>query len=252
MRQRQLDLPWPELAGDGAARDDQYLCADGTMLVAPIIPFDGSSPVAKNPTRVPGNASRSVWVPPGAWQDGWTGVQVSGPRTIQVMDCPMDRIPLWRQNGSVLVSTAPGGATSEQDWDALIAEVFPFPLLGRWGGAQPRCAVVDQRFLQHQGRPRRATTDPADSGAGCQQRLYKAPDWQGARAPAHCACRFTCSGPLVDLGFISPAALVNATNPPIGGTGSVVVGLLCTRWPTTKTRRCILRLPAGPQVILRT
>ena len=35
---QRLDLTWPELAEQGANRDDQYLFADGAMLVAPIIP----------------------------------------------------------------------------------------------------------------------------------------------------------------------------------------------------------------------
>lgn len=98
------------------------------MLVAPIIPFNGSDAVAKNPTNGTGNASRTVWVPPGQWQDGWSGAVVTGPKNIQVKDCPLDQIPMWHRKGSVLVTTAPGGSTSEQDWDALSAEVFPFAL----------------------------------------------------------------------------------------------------------------------------
>ena len=64
-------------------------------LVAPIIPFNGSDPVAKSPTNGPGNASRLVWVPPGSWQDGWSGEVVAGPKNMEVKDCPLDQIPIW-------------------------------------------------------------------------------------------------------------------------------------------------------------
>ena len=57
---QRLDLTWPELARQGADRPDQYLFGDGALLVAPIIPFNGSDAVAKNPTNGTGNASRTV------------------------------------------------------------------------------------------------------------------------------------------------------------------------------------------------
>ena len=85
---QRLDLTWPSLAAAGADRPDQYLFADGTMLVAPIIPFNGSDPVAKNPTNGTANASRTVWVPPGQWQDGWSSTVVSG-----VSDAPPQTPP---------------------------------------------------------------------------------------------------------------------------------------------------------------
>ena len=91
---QRLDLTWPELSAEGASLSDQYLFADGGMLVAPIIPFNGSDPVAKNPTNGKGNSSRGVWVPPGQWQDAWSGEVVTGPTRIQVVDCPLDRISL--------------------------------------------------------------------------------------------------------------------------------------------------------------
>jgi hypothetical protein len=125
---QRLDLTWPELAAEGASRNDQYLFADGGMLVAPIIPFNGSDPVAKNPTNGTGNSSRTVWVPPGSWQDAWSGTVVAGPKTVQVTECPLDQIPMWPKKGSVLVTAAPAQNTKEQSWDELALEIFPFAL----------------------------------------------------------------------------------------------------------------------------
>jgi len=126
---QRLDLTWPELADSGANRPDQYLFADGNMLVAPVIPFNGSDPVARHPTNGTANASRTVWVPPGQWQDGWTGATVSGPALVEVKDCPLDQIPMWHKKGSLLLTTEPESSTSEQSWDELTVNVFPFKLL---------------------------------------------------------------------------------------------------------------------------
>eukprot|EP00040_Diaphanoeca_grandis_P012991 m.65720 g.65720 ORF g.65720 m.65720 type:complete len:903 (-) comp23596_c0_seq1:497-3205(-) len=135
---QRLDLTWPELSLEGASRNDQYLFGDGAMLVAPIIPFNGSDPVAKNATNGKGNSSRTVWVPPGEWQNAWdSGDVVSGPTNVQVVDCPLDQIPIWHKKGSMLVTTAPAQSTSEQNWTSLSVEVFPFSLLDETTMASP-------------------------------------------------------------------------------------------------------------------
>ena len=101
---------------------------------------------------------------------------VVGPKTIEVKDCPLDRIPMWHKKGSVLI-TAPHQqhhqhqhqehqqqsepqqqhgegqptvalSTKEQSWDELALEIFPFP--------------IDQ---QHD------TTATAEAGLGVQQAL---------------------------------------------------------------------------------
>jgi hypothetical protein len=126
---QRLDLTWPELADQGANRDDQYLFADGAMLVAPIIPFNGSDPIARNPSNGTANSSRLVWVPPGSWVNGWASASVvTGPKYIEVTDCPFDQIPMWHKKGSLVLTTEPGRAASEQTWTELAIELFPFAL----------------------------------------------------------------------------------------------------------------------------
>jgi hypothetical protein len=122
---KRLDLEWPEMAASGAARDDQYLLAEDT-LVAPVIPFP-------NVSGTP-NASRAVWVPPGTWLDGWSGAAVVGPQLIHVGPVPFDQIPLWHRQGSLHVTAAPALSTAAQDWSELTVHIFPFAARAASGG----------------------------------------------------------------------------------------------------------------------
>ena len=106
------DLLWPEHA---EARDPtQYVHLNAT-LVAPldVEPVD----------RVA--SSRTVWIPPGEWLDGWSGAAVRGPKTINVTQ-PADKIPMWHKRGALLVTAASGSLRLvEQDWSELTIEAFP-------------------------------------------------------------------------------------------------------------------------------
>ena len=82
-------------------------------LVAPI--FDSS----QNET------SRSVWVPPGQWQDAWDGSLVTGPQTMTVTQ-PYERQPMWHRRGGLLVTVDdPGTRVEQQDWSHLTVQAFP-------------------------------------------------------------------------------------------------------------------------------
>ena len=71
------DLFFPE--HPESATNHQYLLFED-ILVAPI--WD----------TVNNQSSRTVWVPPGQWQDAWDGSQVEGPKLINVTQ-PFERIP---------------------------------------------------------------------------------------------------------------------------------------------------------------
>lgn len=47
-------------------------------------------------------ASRSVYLPAGAWRDYWTGARLEGPRTIEA-EAPLARMPLYVREGAMLV-----------------------------------------------------------------------------------------------------------------------------------------------------
>jgi len=107
------DLIWPD---HKEAKDPtQYIHLNST-LVAPldVEPVDNMT------------SSRSVWIPPGDWIDGWTGAAVSGPQTMMVSRSN-DKIPIWHKRGSVLVTDATPDNLRivEQDWSQLTIEAFP-------------------------------------------------------------------------------------------------------------------------------
>lgn len=65
--------------------DDQFMIGD-RLMAAPV---------------VAGVYSRSVYLPAGAWYDWWTGQRYGGGQTITI-DVPLDRVPLFVKDGSLL------------------------------------------------------------------------------------------------------------------------------------------------------
>ena len=124
---RRLDLAFPQPQHrENATRTDQYLLADDTLIA----PFSGGW--AAN-----GTATRPVWIPPGQWQDAWSGAVLAGPALVASSQ-PLARVPMWHRRGGMVV-TAPVAQTVEaQDWSRLTLEVFPFPA---GGGAENRTLV---------------------------------------------------------------------------------------------------------------
>jgi hypothetical protein len=107
------DLVWPR--HPEARSSTQYLHLNAT-LVAPL----DVEPVDKITN------TRSVWVPPGEWTDGWTGATVTGPVNLTVTQVP-SRIPMWHKRGALLVTDGTKGnlRLETQDWSELTVEAFP-------------------------------------------------------------------------------------------------------------------------------
>jgi alpha-D-xyloside xylohydrolase len=105
--------------------DDEYLMGDG-LLVAPIIVGDtgkdGQSPTTPAATE-DGEATRSVYLPPGEWQDFWTGKLEHGPAKIQA-HVPLEHIPLWVKSGTVLPLAEPTMDTDDPRSFKLTVLVF--------------------------------------------------------------------------------------------------------------------------------
>jgi hypothetical protein len=55
------------------------------------------------PVLEEGATERRTYLPRGEWLDWWTGERISGGRWIDA-DAPLDRIPLWVRNGSLIVT----------------------------------------------------------------------------------------------------------------------------------------------------
>ena len=74
-------------------------------------------------------SNRSVWIPPGDWQDGWTGKMVTGPKTMTVTPTESEgkfNLPMWHKAGAVVVIVSDGKQRiNSQDWAELTIEAFP-------------------------------------------------------------------------------------------------------------------------------
>lgn len=105
------DLLWPE--HPESASNQQYMFLDD-ILVAPI--WESKENVT----------SRSVWVPPGDWEDAWEGSVATGPKRITVSQ-PYERLPMWHRcdGGFLVVADEPALRVEAQDWSSLTLELFP-------------------------------------------------------------------------------------------------------------------------------
>jgi alpha-D-xyloside xylohydrolase len=120
---RALVMDFPE---DARARtvDDEYIMGDG-LLVAPIIVGDNSDSGRERartvaPDDPDGTATRSVYLPPGEWNDFWTGEPHHGQQEIEVR-VPLERIPLFVRSGTVLPLAQPTLDTDDlRSWDLTI------------------------------------------------------------------------------------------------------------------------------------
>lgn len=72
-------------------------------------------------------AQRAVWIPPGTWEDAWTGTVVEGPETIDVAS-PLWHTPIWIRRGSIVPSVPEMTYTGEKPWDRVAVDVYPFAM----------------------------------------------------------------------------------------------------------------------------
>ncbi len=107
---RRCDLEWPD--HPEATDSTQYLLGDD-LLVAPIL----------SPASAEGIAERVVWIPPGQWQDAWSGRIHTGPVTIGVT-APLHECPLFIRRGGLLLTTPHRESTGEAIWPDLVADAF--------------------------------------------------------------------------------------------------------------------------------
>eukprot|EP00935_MAST-01C_sp_MAST-1C-sp1_P000812 g812.t1 len=113
------DLFWPEI--DEAKSSDQYLFLNDT-LVAPLYSDVPGGIAVKN------ISSRSVWIPPGKWQDAWSGESVDGGTAGKAITAtqPFERQPMWHRSGGLVVMTdRPGLRIDDGDWSTLTLDAYP-------------------------------------------------------------------------------------------------------------------------------
>lgn len=120
---RALVMDFPE---DLKSRDvdDEYIMGDG-LLVAPVIVPDrkkGERPTGGGESE-DGSATRTVYLPPGDWQDFWTNEKYQGGQEIKVR-VPLERIPLFVPAGTILPLAQPTLDTDDPESLKLTALVY--------------------------------------------------------------------------------------------------------------------------------
>lgn len=116
------DMLWPELAEQGSASNHQYVFLQNT-LVAPIVNDNEAN--GHEPVHQTNITTRDVWIPPGEWEDVWTGAVISGPRHLNVTQ-PFERQPMWHRRPSLSVMCDQAALrVDDQDWDLLTLDAFP-------------------------------------------------------------------------------------------------------------------------------
>jgi alpha-D-xyloside xylohydrolase len=146
---RPLVMDFPDDPGSRTV-DDEYLMGDGLLVAPVIVPGSGKGratppePAAEEASD--GEATRSVYLPPGEWQDFWTGKPQHGGAKIQVR-VPLGRIPLWVKSGTVLPLAEPTPNTDDPRSFKLTVLVYgdghrPATLYDDDGASRPALAPV--------------------------------------------------------------------------------------------------------------
>lgn len=103
---RALALDWPQ---ESALRqvDDQWMIGD-RLMAAPV---------------VAGDNGRSVVLPPGSWVNFWTGEVLEGNQKL-ALEVPLDQVPLFVQNGTLLPLAQPTLHTADPLSRRLTVQVY--------------------------------------------------------------------------------------------------------------------------------
>ncbi len=106
-----LEHPFTE---EAYLHPDEYYFGDDLLAAPPVTPREK----ATDRTVV------DIWVPPGEWEDWFTGERFKGPGQVRLF-VPLDRVPLLARAGTV-IPTSPGVTrTSRIAASPLVLEVFP-------------------------------------------------------------------------------------------------------------------------------
>jgi hypothetical protein len=68
--------------------------------------------------------ARDVWLPPGAWQDLWSGRVHAGPATVR-LTAPPEQLPMFARVGGVLLLAPETNHTGQAAWDPVTLDVWP-------------------------------------------------------------------------------------------------------------------------------
>ena len=66
---------------------------------------------------------RTLWLPPGRWQDAWTGETLEGPKTITVVS-DLEHTPMYVREGGMVFTTPLRMSSGTPVWDSLTVDAF--------------------------------------------------------------------------------------------------------------------------------
>ncbi|MDR3690797.1 MAG: glycoside hydrolase family 31 protein [Fimbriimonas sp.] len=120
------------------------------------------------PSEEATNASkRSVWIPPGVWQDLWTGRTITGPKTITAT-AELGQVPMWVASGALVFTGPDLQYTGERVMDPMTVDAYPLA-----DGTNERELVEDDGLSNEylKGSIARTKIDLASSGVYAAVRL---------------------------------------------------------------------------------
>ena len=66
---------------------------------------------------------RTLWIPPGIWQNLWTGKKEIGPKTITVSS-PLWHVPIYARQGGLFLSLPQIQHTRQNSWNVVVVDAF--------------------------------------------------------------------------------------------------------------------------------
>jgi len=67
--------------------------------------------------------TRTFWIPPGRWQDAWTGETLEGPKTLTVTS-DLEHTPMYVREGGLVVSAPLRMNSGVPEWESLVVDAF--------------------------------------------------------------------------------------------------------------------------------
>lgn len=68
--------------------------------------------------------ARGLWVPPGQWEDVFSGELLEGPRTVEIA-VPIWKLPIYVRRGGLVLTAPQEQWTGQNPWDPVIVDAYP-------------------------------------------------------------------------------------------------------------------------------
>lgn len=76
------------------------------------------------PSKQDSTSTRNLWMPPGWWEDAWTGERHEGPRSMKVSS-PLWHTPMYVRRGGLVLTLPQTFFTDEGPWENITVDAYP-------------------------------------------------------------------------------------------------------------------------------